>query len=152
MKKEAYKRVLYSMNIVDKSMPNNPEQNLDINSLNYIKIELENKALTFENSMTHSFNNFKEEILNIVSSLKDKVAYLSSQVSVLSKEVDIIKFVGSIAIGIIITGFSFLYNQINTVRVELKAEMNTKFDKIDQKFDKIDQKFDKLYDLILKKK
>ena len=63
-----------------------------------------------------------------------------------------IKFIGSIAIGIIITGFSFLYNQINNVRQEtnqVRQEMNAKFDKIDEKFD---QKFDKLYDLIANKK
>ena len=146
MKKTRHIMVLYSMNIIDKTTPTNtPEPILDVNSLNYIKTELRNEALTFQDSMRNSFHNFREDILNIISTLKDKVAHLSSQVSVLSKEVDILKFVGSIAIGIIITGFSFLYNQTNTRIDKLET-------KIDQKFDKIDQKFDKLYDLILNKK
>ena len=113
-----------------------------------IKLELENQFLTFKDSMNESFQIFKDKILSMVTELKDSVSTLSTKVSVLAKEMDMIKMVGSTAIGIIIAGFSFLYTQTNQVR----QEMNTKFDKIDEKFNKIDEKFNKLYDLILKNK
>ena len=142
---------------------------IDIPSQN-IKLELENHFLTFKDNMNESFNRLKDEILRMVTELRETVFTLSTKVSVISKEVDMIKIVGSTAIGIMITGFSFLYTQMNTkidiVRVEMKAEMNQirqemntkfdkideKFDKIDEKFDKIDEKFEKLYYLITNKK
>ena len=74
-----------------------------------------------------------------------------------------IKFVGSIAIGIIITGFGFLYNQIekqtDKVRIEMKTEIkevHTKIDKVEAKLEakinKVEAKLDKLYDLMVHKK
>ena len=113
--------------------------------------------------MNKSYQTLKDEILSMVIELRESISILSIKVSVLATQMDMIKVVGSTAIGLIVTllvtSFTLLYNQISHVRQEMKVEinqvrqeMNTKFDKIDQKFDKIDQKFDKLYDLIANKK
>ena len=62
---------------------------------------------------------------------------------------DMIKVVGSTAIGLIVTllvtSFTLLYNQINNVRLETKAE-------IKEVRQEMNAKFDKLYDLIANKK
>ena len=143
------------MNIVDQKITTENKKNtkttsdtLENHSYSILKIEFDNKLLIF-----------KEEILNLILTLKEDIAKLSIKVSVLSTQVDMIKFVGSIAIGVIITGFGFLYARIDKVETKLEAKIDkieAKIDKVEAKLEarinKVEDKLDKLYDLMVHKK
>ena len=144
MKKKGYKMVLYNMNIVNQKITTENKKStettsdtLENHSYSILKIEFDNKLLIF-----------KDEILNLIIALKEDIAKLSIKVSVLSTQVDMIKFIGSIAIGIMITGFGFLYARIDKVEAKLEA----KIDKVEAKLNKVEDKLDKLYDLMVHKK
>ena len=160
MKKTLHLMVLYSMSMINENIAIETkiikEDNVvDISSQN-IKLELENNFLTFKDNMNASFNHFKDEVVSMVTELRESVFTLKEKVSVISKEVDMIKIVGSTAIGIMITGFSFLYTQMNQVRQEMKTEINQVRQEVKTEMNQVRQemnaKFDKLYDLILNKK